>query len=58
MCYLVPVIQAAKESSRYSVAFSPVDPMVVASAGDSGTKLFDIRQNAFGQFNIKFQLLK
>ena len=26
---------------------SPVDPMMLASGGETGTKLFDIRQNSF-----------
>ena len=55
------MIQSATEddSCLNSIAFSPVDPMVVASGGSSGTELFDIRQNTFRQFiKIGFVLIK
>ena len=44
---LVPVFQGTEQMMLRSVAFSPVDPMVIASGDSSGTKLFDIRQNSF-----------
>ena len=44
---LVPVFQGMEQKSLRSVAFSPVDPMIVASGDSSCTKLFDIRQNSF-----------
>ena len=46
----VPVFQV--ENSSWSVAFSPADPMLVASGGSDGTKLFDIRQNSFRYMEI------
>ena len=46
--FTAPVLQVAQQGSLRSVAFSPVDPTIVASAGhQSGTKLYDIRQNTF-----------
>ena len=30
----------------FSVAFSPADPTLVATGGDIGPKLYDIRQNS------------
>ena len=48
--YSVPVFQG--KNSSWSVAFSPADPMLVASGGSDGTKLFDIRQNSFRYMEI------
>ena len=46
--FLVPVFQVIQEGCLATVAFSPVDPMVVATAGQCGTKLYDIRQTHSG----------
>ena len=43
----MPVFESPKETWLRSVAFSPVDPMLVASGGGGGSKLFDIRHNSF-----------
>ena len=42
-----PGVSSGQQGSLRSVAFLPVDPMVLASASQHGTKLFDIRQNTF-----------
>ena len=41
-------MESPKEGSWLkSVAFSPIDAMMIASGGFTGTKLYDIRQNTF-----------